>query len=180
MEKLHEGLKAKNLNKIRSKLHEQAIHKPHYEKVRRHIKVLGYTAIPGLKIKPIGFHTQHHLNCLKEIVCDTACDEMSVDRKLLDKAINSKKNKNGTKRKYTTGEVADVMHISMFITLLISNQSHYKIGVLFGDRDHSSVTHAKKKILNLCQIYKSQRGLINTILYRLGYPQLPKSSYMLK
>tara|TARA_R110002020_G_scaffold113252_4_gene260561 strand:+ start:1809 stop:2303 length:495 start_codon:yes stop_codon:yes gene_type:complete len=162
------------------RLNKQAIHKPHYDRVKRHIKVLGYTAIPGLKIKPIEFHTMHHLEALKEVVCDTTCHEMKVHRKLLDKAINSKKNQFGTKRKYTTGEVADVLHTAIFITTHISKQTYVKIGKIFGDRDHSSISHARKKMLGLCEIYSSQRGLINTILFRLGYPQLPKKQWKLK
>lgn len=157
------------------KLHEQAVHKPHYEKVRRHIRVLGYTAIPGLKIKPIEFKSMHHLEALKEIVCATTCNEMDMDRKLLDKAINSRPNKQGTKRKYTTWDVADVMHTAIFITWYISKQTLGKVGKVFGGRNHSSILHAKRKIIGLCEVYSSQRGLINTILFRLGYPQLPKA-----
>ena len=71
-------------------MREKIIHKPHYDKVKRQIKVLGYTAIPGLTIRPIEFDSVSQVKTLAKEVCKIAAEIMEVDIKELNKPKNKR------------------------------------------------------------------------------------------
>ena len=119
-----------------------------------------------------------HLEDVKRLVCEV----LEVDIKLLDKHMFDKPNrqKMRRKRKGSTEGLSTALHACIFITYKTSSISLQKIGEVAGERDHSTIHYAIKKVEGLCEVYPDYRQKINTILYRMGQPQLPKRKWNLR
>lgn len=95
---------------------------------------------------------QDSLSEIREItqkVCDYFC--LNIDDVLSDSR---------------NGELVKARHISMYCAMLFANDTERRIGSLFG-RDHCTVIHAKKSVLNQADTnakYRYQLGEIKKIL----------------
>jgi len=119
-----------------------------------------------------------HLEDVKRLVCEV----LKVDLKLVDKLMNDqlKRSTVGGKRKGSTEDICRAMHTCMFVSYETTSISLTKVGKIMGNRDHSTILYGIRKIEGLCEVYPKFRTKINTILFRMGRPQLPNRRWKIK
>lgn len=57
--------------------------------------------------------------------------------------------------------LADARHIAMYLMSKYTNLTLFEIGEQFGGKDHATVVHAKRKIMNLVNIDKDITNTVN-------------------
>ena len=165
--------------KVQESIYKFPPSKPFTSKeVRAKIRKVSVYAIPGLNINKGDINNISQLKSVLAEVVDIVCEIFEIDKKGLLKVINSKRE--FKRRKCTTQEYSDGMHTCVFIIHQIGYVSLARLGSVIGKRDHSTMIYAIRKIDGQCEMYSKFRGKINTILYRMGYPQLPKKRWSLK
>ena len=119
-----------------------------------------------------------HLEDVKRLVCEV----LGTDLNVLDKHMFNKPNKEEfiRKRKGSTEEISTALHICIFIAHRTSSVSLQRVGEVVGGRDHSTIHYAIKKVEGLCEIYPDYRRKINTILFRMGQPQVSKRKWNIR
>ena len=119
-----------------------------------------------------------HLEDVKRLVCEV----LGTNSKVLDKHMFNKPSKAKfiRKRKGSTEKISTALHICIFIIHKTSSVSLQKVGEVVGNRDHSTIHYAIKKVEGLCEVYPDYRQKINTILFRMGQPQLSKRKWNLR
>ena len=108
-----------------------------------------------------------HLEDVKRLVCEV----LGTDLNVLDKHMFNKP---------STEEISTALHICIFIAHRTSSVSLQRVGEVVGDRDHSTIHYAIKKVEGLCEIYPDYRRKINTILFRMGQPQVSKRKWNIR
>ena len=148
------------------------------KEINRKIREVSVYAIPGLCVRRGDISTPSQLKFILQEVVNVVCETFEIDKKGLLKVMNSKRE--WKRRKCTTQEYSDGMHVCVFIIHQIAKIPLQKIGNAVGNREHSTILYAIKKVDGQCEMYRHFRGQINTILFRMGYPQLPKERWKLR
>jgi hypothetical protein len=141
--------------------------------------IISIYAIPGIPTNPhkrialiSDSHTQELVLMAERIVCEM----LEVDRTALRKVLYSK-SEGQKRRKGTTQDLANAMHIIALVLRIGTNLTWCKIGEILGNRDHSGMVSGATTIKNLCDVYPNFKVKINTILFRLDLKQLPKKKW---
>ena len=142
--------------------------------------IISVYAIPGIPKYPnkrialiSDIQTQELVLNTERIVCEL----LKVDRTALRKVLYSKPEGTGKRRKGTTQDMANAMHIIALVLRIGTDLTWCKIGEILGIRDHSGMVSGATTIKNLCDVYPKFKTKINTILFRLDLKQLPKKKW---
>jgi len=126
-------------------------------------------AIPGLtgnrSINPHDYD-----NIVSEII-RVVCEEYNISVESFNKILHQKKLLGG-KRKRGSNAIIHSLHVCMYVLKENTPASLQKTGDCFGKRNHSTVLCGVRVVKNLISVYLEDRRRMNTILFRLGYPQL--------
>tara|TARA_R110000824_G_scaffold235707_4_gene424536 strand:+ start:312 stop:803 length:492 start_codon:yes stop_codon:yes gene_type:complete len=142
--------------------------------------IISVYAIPGIPKHPhkrialiSDIQTQELVLNAERIVCEL----LHLKRPALRKVLYSKPEGPGKRRRGTTQDMANAMHIIALVLRIGTDLTWCKIGEILGNRDHSGMVGGAKTIKNLCDVYPKFKVKINTILFRLDLKQLPKKKW---
>jgi chromosomal replication initiator protein len=100
--------------------------------------MINYFIAPALPKKVLKDFSQYKVNFIN----DKVCEYLKID--------DVEKLKSKTHKRY----ICEARQIAMTIMKEKTKMSLKDIGIFFGGRDHSTVIHAKRTVLNLCETNK--------------------------